>query len=378
MSRFLFRSGAALSVVALLLLGVAPAFADGVDVSGSVRVRTEMSDRSFVADTDAAWATWQRTRVALSAEGAGGTTAYVQFQDSRVWGNEGSTLTDNSMVDVHQAWVHADDFMVDGLGMTVGRMEMAYGNQRVIGPVGWSNVGRAFDGVKTSWGMANGWWDAFVLREDAATGRNVWGTVMHFDASENLSIEPLALMQRWDDGADKASLTSIGDYATFSSGAISVEQNFVYQTGDDVSGWLFAADASYDVSGDGNMGVSGGASIYTGDDAATAENEAYTELYPTGHKFHGYMDLANTMTGGLGLKDFHGGGWFSMPSGAKLTGTFHNFSDRVNGDAIGNEIDVVWSHKMAGMGVKVGGGMFMHDTMDEDATWGFVQANCPF
>src|SRR5690606_22845165 len=31
------------------------------------------------------------------------------------------------------------------LGLRLGRQELAYGNERLVGAVGWSNVGRSFD-----------------------------------------------------------------------------------------------------------------------------------------------------------------------------------------------------------------------------------------
>lgn len=74
--------------------------------------------------------------------------ALVVAQDSRLWGEEASTLSDEKHLDLHEGYVEISDILVEGLGFRAGRMELAFGAERQVGAVDWSNVGRSFDGVR--------------------------------------------------------------------------------------------------------------------------------------------------------------------------------------------------------------------------------------
>ena len=75
--------------------------------------------------------------------------AFIQIQDSRKFGDATNTLTDGSadLLDFHQAFFFISDFATEGLNVKLGRQEVAFANQRLIGAVGWHNVARSFDGV---------------------------------------------------------------------------------------------------------------------------------------------------------------------------------------------------------------------------------------
>jgi len=74
--------------------------------------------------------------------------AVVTLQDSRMWGEEKSTVSNEQNLDLHEGYAEVTDILTPGLGFQAGRMELKYGAERQVGPLGWSNVGRAFDGVR--------------------------------------------------------------------------------------------------------------------------------------------------------------------------------------------------------------------------------------
>lgn len=67
-------------------------------------------------------------------------------------------------IELHQAIVGVGNLKEFPLALKVGRMEMSYGDERLIGAFGWNNIGRTFDAAKVRW--QNDWFgvDLFVSR----------------------------------------------------------------------------------------------------------------------------------------------------------------------------------------------------------------------
>lgn len=91
----------------------------------------------------------QRSRAALRFD-YGRVGAFVQLQDVRVWGEETDTLGDFSAdgLDLHQGFLQIN--LTDGLDLRVGRQEINWLNQRLIGSVGFAEQARSLDGVRLS------------------------------------------------------------------------------------------------------------------------------------------------------------------------------------------------------------------------------------
>ncbi|MCP4216024.1 MAG: alginate export family protein, partial [bacterium] len=114
-----------------------------------IRSRGEMNGKDFNSDTDLNSYDLLRTRLGITFRPMKDMEAFVQVQDSRVFGEESSTLTDGSAnnFDLHQAYFKVNNLFKMPLTLKVGRMEVVYGPQRLIGSVGWHNIGRSFDGA---------------------------------------------------------------------------------------------------------------------------------------------------------------------------------------------------------------------------------------
>ncbi len=67
-------------------------------------------------------------------------------------------------VDLHQAYVIVGGGKNLPLSLKVGRQELVYGDERLIGAFDWDNIGRVFDGVKVHFEQPTFWVDAFTSR----------------------------------------------------------------------------------------------------------------------------------------------------------------------------------------------------------------------
>ncbi|MEE8573824.1 MAG: alginate export family protein [Thermodesulfobacteriota bacterium] len=189
----------AIAIVVLAAWSV-PASA-AVDFGGQLRVRGEWRDNVLFKDNygaanyddrDQAYIN-QRVRLTGVAHPTDDTTVKITIQDTREWGvngtrvpNGGPWLTDENNencysrssddsgdddlqgnnwernttqdehcngLDMHESWVKIDDlFGFDGLSIKVGRQEMNFGDQRLIGAFGWNEYGRSFDAVRVDYG----------------------------------------------------------------------------------------------------------------------------------------------------------------------------------------------------------------------------------
>lgn len=89
-----------------------------------------------------------RIRLHADAKVSDVVSAFIQIQDSRRFGDEGSALADTEGVDLHQGYFDVRDIADSPLDLRVGRQELSYGDQRLVSPLDWSNIGRAWDGAR--------------------------------------------------------------------------------------------------------------------------------------------------------------------------------------------------------------------------------------
>lgn len=101
-------------------------------------------------------------------------TASVLIQDSRLWGGQTGSRTGVNTAndatqegtDVRIAWIEAKD--LGPFSVRMGRQIFRFGEERLVGPGEWSNVGRSFDGVsiKLDAGFYSGQLFGSVLAEE--------------------------------------------------------------------------------------------------------------------------------------------------------------------------------------------------------------------
>ena len=379
------------------------AFAETVvDVSGQVRSRGEASRTSF-DDNSSHVQTFKylRTRLNIKAIVDKNATAFIQFQDSRILGESGqsSGLKSTANVDLHQAFLKYNLWTKEkwSVGVLGGRFEFNWGNQRLLGAVGWSNIGRSWEG-----GMA--WYDAqkfnvtfasLKKREDNSTGYNSDFDVYAVTAKlKNSNLNFLTLFEVDADTIGLSSNVKMLNRATLAAyykkklEQIDMEFNLAFQGGtqavlpedfnpltdiitneQDISAVMFAGELGYSFKGEKNGRVALAIDYASGDDGTdTTKFKTFNNLYWTGHKFNGYMDYF--LKGGPnGLVDIALRGKFDFTQGWTFLADLHLFSsaenyalslyDNTPTKDIGSELDLaVKTSRVKGVALKLGGSFF--------------------
>jgi hypothetical protein len=92
--------------------------------------------------------------------------------------NRNAEGPEQDSIDLHQAYVSIGDHKEFPLSTKVGRQELSYGDERLVGAFGWNNIGRVFDAAKLRW--QNPWFGV-----DFFTARPVIPVDSHFNESND-------------------------------------------------------------------------------------------------------------------------------------------------------------------------------------------------
>lgn len=138
--------------VLVLLAFVRPALAQpltGGHLGLALRLRPELrTNPDLDLDEDDSLAfVGSRLRATVSLEAIQRFRLVAQIQDGRRFGTESATLADEATLDLHQGYLEAYGFADGRVDLRLGRMELALGDERLIGTANWSDVARAFDGA---------------------------------------------------------------------------------------------------------------------------------------------------------------------------------------------------------------------------------------
>jgi hypothetical protein len=286
-------------------------------LSGEARFRPEYRDNLDLdssADDDMRQG-FMRLRLGFTVEIRDDYRVLVQAQDSREAGIEASTASNEKNLDLHQGYLEVRKAGVEGLSLVLGRQEMKYGDERILGAFGWNNVGRSFDGGRARYARDRFWADAFFMRVSsgtaggATTGSHLYGTYLSFAPRKGSAYEVYGLA--FDDSArlpgetaDPNRPRTWGDTAAAALGGrikdrfgrldltveAAAERGRV--RGDDLSALAFAAVAGLNLGGSVKVRPFAGYEHATGDeDPADGEKEEFFNFFPTNHPHYGYMDL---------------------------------------------------------------------------------------
>ncbi len=103
---------------------------------------------------------------------------FLEGEESSSTGDKRNPNLESDQFDLHQGFVTLGNLQHFPLLAKVGRQEMSYGDERLIGAFDWNNIGRSFDGIKLRYATGGSWVDAF-------TARVVIPRDNHFDVSDN-------------------------------------------------------------------------------------------------------------------------------------------------------------------------------------------------
>ncbi len=375
---------------------------DWMKLSLQIRHRFEMNGKDFNSDTSLNNYNLMRTRLGLAFKPMKNAMAFVQVQDSRFWGEELSTLGDGSAdnFDLHQAYFKINKLFGANIALKMGRMEVIYGPQRLIGAVGWHNIGRSFDGVILTFFGEKFKLDLFNLKEIERLefgdegDKNVIGLYGDFKIFKGETFQAFLIWQKLDPTDDLSRFTG-GIYAKGESSGFRHELELAFQGGKiagmDVSAFMAALNFGYTFSGSIKPDLAFGFDYLSGDDnGADGKFKVFDTLYATNHKYYGFMDYFLNIplnTFGLGIMDIHATLSIKPTAKSSLALKYHNFQaakDAVlmngsTGKSFGSEFDLTFTLKynkhlsfVAGASYFSPGAIFKERRGEDGSTWFYL------
>lgn len=277
-------------------------------LSGEARYRPEFrDDRDLDArDDDELRQRLTRLRLGLSLSFGPRYRVFLQGQDSLLAGDEDPALQNERHLDLHQGYLEVAP--IRRVTLRLGRQELTYGDERLVGAFGWSNIARSFDGV---WARVAG--DGFTIDGfGARISRNTFGAAragsvlygLYGTASPREKSAYDGYLLAFDDDL-AAPGEAGGDGSTrvraFGARAKDAFGRFDYLVeaaiergeigGDDLH--AHAAAAQFGVTWGATPKVRGfaGYDLATGDeDPADGEREEFFNFFPTNHVLYGFID----------------------------------------------------------------------------------------
>ena len=333
------------------------------DVGAQYRPRLEFRDPPNNATGDVFASHRARLKFKLSHGDWG---VQIDPQHTLLWGTAASTLSGISgNLDFHQAYAFGK--VTDSVLVAIGRQELTFDDQRLLGPVDWTQQARTFDAARISTTYPDLKLEtnlfAALLSENAPRNETLFGIRVGLKRDRiHASIMTLAEQAkkrvtgdrnfyRATPGANVAILIDklridISGYAQFggfTTGATDV----------DYRAWMAATKVAYaDRDTIGEVHVA--ADILSGDkDTADNTRKSFDTLFATNHKYYGHMDFFLNLplhTGQLGLIDVYGG--WQKPVVEDLIGylTVHYFlaqqATAADNRGFGTEIDAGVAYKI--------------------------------
>lgn len=389
------RLGSTLALVAgsWATLSTIPAAAQELDFAGQVRPRYEFRDPTGAAGSADVLIS-MRTRASLRARLERGVSLFVQLQDVRLWGEERSTLADFSAdhLDLHQGYLEIAFGKGDGRAR-VGRQEVSFGGQRLVGAVDWTQQGRSFDGARLTLADGRGDLDLLGVRISDADApgsdadHDFFGVYGVLDEVLGGALDLYALHDRRRGGGD-LDRSTLGFRAHGAAGGITYRFEASYQTGSegelDLAAFMLGGRVGATFA-DGRASATLWYDHLSGDDdPGDDEIGVFNTLYATNHKFYGFADLfldIPSHTGGLGLQDLALKTSYRARNDLDLRVDLHAFrlaEELANGEArLGEEIDLTAIYRHS-EGLTVQGGLSYVVQGDALAAIGRLSENATF
>lgn len=346
-----------------------------VDFSGQIRPRTEFRHgyKSLVGDdSKAAFFTSQRTRLNLKFTDTKFKVG-ISVQDVRTWGDVKQLNTsDKNKLSIHQAW--GEILFSSNLSLKLGRQELVYDDSRILGNVGWAQQARSHDLALLKFQTSNkaNLHLGLAFNQDKenlqGTEYNTKGNYKNMQfAWYNKKVDKInysflfmntgfQYLDATDSDENETRYTQIyGGIVNYKPSKIGFTASLYSQKGKDLSdksinAYMFNIGAKMSLSSNWKANV--GIEILSGTDYdESKDNNSFTPLFGTNHKFNGHMDYfyVGNHVNNVGLQDIYAGLTYSKE---KLTfkSALHIFSANAeiakNEDKyLGTEIDMALIYK---------------------------------
>ena len=362
--------------------------------SGELRPRTEIRHgygSPYEKGQEAAFFTSQRTRLNFFYSQKDFRVG-ISLQDVRTWGDvKQLNASDKNGIMLHEAW--GELILLPELSLKLGRQELVYDNQRILGNVGWAQQARSHDValLKFSTDEVGTLHLGLAYNQDMEQKKTRFYSVAgnyrdmqmlwYNRGFENLKLSLLFLNAGFQ---NLASLTmdesthyvqTMGTYMTYKLGEGEINVSGYYQTGEDINNRdlnAFLISCGYTRSFSSHWVGSLGFEIQSGTETTNQgpefKNKSFTPLFGTNHKFNGHMDYFYVGNHGsnVGLQDYFAGlkynkAKISFGADLHLFASYASLYDINGPDAkemnkyLGAELDLSLGYKISDqVGVKVG------------------------
>jgi len=346
-----------------------------VDFSGQIRPRTEFRHgyKSLVGDdSKAAFFTSQRTRLNLKFTDTKFKVG-ISVQDVRTWGDVKQLNTsDKNKLSIHQAW--GEILFSSNLSLKLGRQELVYDDSRILGNVGWAQQARSHDlallkfqtsnksnlhlGIAFNQDKENLQGTEYTTKGNYKNMQFAW----YNKKADKINYSFLFMntgfqyLDTTDSDENETRYTQIyGGILNYKPSKIGFTASLYSQKGKDLSdksinAYMFNIGAKMSLSSNWKANI--GIEILSGTDYdESKDNNSFTPLFGTNHKFNGHMDYfyVGNHVNNVGLQDIYAGLTYSKE---KLTfkSALHIFSANAeiakNEDKyLGTEIDLALIYK---------------------------------
>jgi hypothetical protein len=289
-----------------------------VSFGGQVRLRFELWENFATSEARTADEELFLTRVRAHMDVHAGEHLRFFFEGLSANANErnfrADGLLDVNTAQLQQAFADVRLPLAEDAAVTLrgGRQELAFGKQRLVSPLDWSNTRRTWEGVKATVDVADwsaaGFWTQFVPVQkyefDTPDAQHEFYGVY---ATGLLPLIDGANLDLYYLGRDrKDALTGMGDQRNTFGGrlfgkigdtGLDYDVEGAYQNGRapgrDVDAFFVAAEAGYTFADcPWKPRLFAGIDYATGDsDPADDTLENFDQLFPLGHAYFGYIDL---------------------------------------------------------------------------------------
>ncbi|HLG18442.1 MAG TPA: alginate export family protein [Bdellovibrionota bacterium] len=291
------------------------------ELGGEARFRYEGRENSDFSNTtdDGSRFIGSRIRMNVTLRPMATLEGFIQPQFSGFWGQTeagiggggtitGGTSTSGALKDrdlsLHQAYVKWD--MNPELLLKVGRQEMNYGDAVVIGNVDFSNVGRSFDAALVRFHRNAHWIDAFYskLGESDVADSGIGGGSDFAGAYAGIGLpEPMKALDFYtlwlrDDRAGSPTtfnFATLGARTKFVVGLVDGRFEGAFQVGEhrgeDMRAYMLDLETGYTFAVREGLRVGLEYNRASGDDSSTSTFTRFHQLFPTAHRWLGYMDI---------------------------------------------------------------------------------------
>ncbi len=317
-------------MIVAIILPAAYAELENVQVGGSIEILGEYLD--YAEDGATTGTVRQRTRLNVDADFTEEVRAFIEFDRFDYWGEgtfrsewvTGEDFTDGSLVGLYQAYIEVNELWDTSLRLRIGRQELVFGNEWIMGDNSWEISGLSYDAIRLTYASDAFSLDAFYAKLNETfddfgdSDTDLYGLYGSYALSEDITLDAYWIWVRDDGpvagvvaGSTDADLHTVGARLAGTVGAFDFESEAAFQFGEiemashahdfgklempshvdeaDFDGWGLILEAGYTFDISYQPRIYAGFSILTGGDGGDlAFNRVFSD-----HEYGMFMDATD-------------------------------------------------------------------------------------